>query len=76
MAKQGPSSSLSRGNLEHSNPTPPRDNSPRHSPPHGSDDEDSRCPLSSEIMRAPIPVGFEKPPLLGTYDGQSDPDEH
>ncbi|MCI92956.1 hypothetical protein A2U01_0114254, partial [Trifolium medium] len=27
-------------------------------------------------MRAPIPAGFEKPPQLWTYDGQSDPDEH
>ncbi|MCI47828.1 hypothetical protein A2U01_0069070, partial [Trifolium medium] len=27
-------------------------------------------------MRAPNPPGFEKPPHLGTYDGQSDPDEH
>ncbi|MCI95436.1 hypothetical protein A2U01_0116734, partial [Trifolium medium] len=27
-------------------------------------------------MRAPIPSGFEKPPPLGTYDCQSDPDEH
>ncbi|MCI32501.1 hypothetical protein A2U01_0053715, partial [Trifolium medium] len=42
----------------------------------GSDEEDSRCPLSKEIMRAPIPAGFEKPPQLGTYDGQTDPDEH
>ncbi|MCI44149.1 hypothetical protein A2U01_0065388, partial [Trifolium medium] len=76
MAKQGPSSSRSRGNQGHKSPTPPRCNTPpRHSPP-GSDEEDSRCPLSKEIMRAPIPAGFEKPPQLGTYDGQSDPDEH
>ncbi|MCI87876.1 hypothetical protein A2U01_0109161, partial [Trifolium medium] len=27
-------------------------------------------------MRAPIPSGFEKPPSLGTYYGQTDPDEH
>ncbi|MCI56163.1 hypothetical protein A2U01_0077414 [Trifolium medium] len=27
-------------------------------------------------MRAPIPSGFEKPPPLGTYDGQADPDDH
>ncbi|MCI63518.1 hypothetical protein A2U01_0084775, partial [Trifolium medium] len=27
-------------------------------------------------MKAPIPTGFEKPPQLGTYDGQADPDEH
>ncbi|MCI74798.1 hypothetical protein A2U01_0096062, partial [Trifolium medium] len=48
---------------------------PHHSPP-GSDEEDSRCPLSKEIMRAPIPPVFEKPPQLGTYDGQTDSDEH
>ncbi|MCI56862.1 hypothetical protein A2U01_0078113, partial [Trifolium medium] len=27
-------------------------------------------------MRAPIPAGFERPPPLGTYDGQSDLDKH
>ncbi|MCI71891.1 hypothetical protein A2U01_0093154, partial [Trifolium medium] len=70
------SSSRSRGNQGHQSPTPLRGNTPpRHSPP-GSDEEDSRCPFSKEIMRAPIPAGFEKPPQLGTYDGQSDPDEH
>ncbi|MCI80458.1 hypothetical protein A2U01_0101729, partial [Trifolium medium] len=40
------------------------------------DEEDYRCPLSKEIMRAPIPAGFGRPPPLGTYDGQTDPDEH
>ncbi|MCI46304.1 hypothetical protein A2U01_0067544, partial [Trifolium medium] len=32
MAKQGPFSSLGRGNHGHRNPTPPGDNSPPHSP--------------------------------------------
>ncbi|MCI64767.1 hypothetical protein A2U01_0086025, partial [Trifolium medium] len=42
MAKQGPSSSKSRGNQGHRSPTPLRgDTPPRHSPP-GSDEEDSR----------------------------------
>jgi hypothetical protein len=27
-------------------------------------------------MDAPLPVGFEKPPPLGTFDGTSDPNEH
>ncbi|MCI52178.1 hypothetical protein A2U01_0073422, partial [Trifolium medium] len=27
-------------------------------------------------MRAPIPLGFEKHPPLGTYDGHTDPDDH
>ncbi|MCI08238.1 hypothetical protein A2U01_0029314, partial [Trifolium medium] len=27
-------------------------------------------------MRAPIPLGFKKPPPLGTYDGKTDPDDH
>ncbi|MCI65217.1 hypothetical protein A2U01_0086475, partial [Trifolium medium] len=57
MTKQGPSSSRSRGNQGDQSPTPLRDNTPpRHSPP-GSNEEDSRCPLSREIMRAPIPAG-------------------
>ncbi|MCI56518.1 hypothetical protein A2U01_0077769, partial [Trifolium medium] len=71
MAKQGPSSS--RGIHGHNSPTPPRDNSPPRRSSHGSDEEDYRCPLSKEIMRAHIPAGFERPPPLGTYDGQSDP---
>ncbi|MCI92581.1 hypothetical protein A2U01_0113877, partial [Trifolium medium] len=62
MAKQGPSSSQGRGNHGNQSPPPLRGNtSPRRSPP-GSDEEDSRCPLSKEIMRALIPAGFEKPP--------------
>ncbi|MCI56539.1 hypothetical protein A2U01_0077790, partial [Trifolium medium] len=27
-------------------------------------------------MRAHIPTGFERPPPLGAYDGQTNPDEH
>ncbi|MCI46921.1 hypothetical protein A2U01_0068162, partial [Trifolium medium] len=57
MDKQGPSLSRSRGNHGHNNPTPLRDNSPPRRSPHGSDEEDYRCPLSKEIMRAPIPAG-------------------
>ncbi|MCI48986.1 hypothetical protein A2U01_0070229, partial [Trifolium medium] len=64
MAKQGPSSSQSRGNHGHKSPTPPHDNDP------------PRRSLSKEIMRAPIPAGFERPPPLGTYVGKTDPDEH
>ncbi|MCI75898.1 hypothetical protein A2U01_0097167, partial [Trifolium medium] len=44
MAKQGPSSSRSRGIHGHKSPTPPRDNSPPRRSPHGSDEEDYRCP--------------------------------
>ncbi|MCI44275.1 hypothetical protein A2U01_0065514, partial [Trifolium medium] len=76
MAKQGPSSSRSWGNRGQNSPTPLRDNSPPRHSPRGSDEEDYRCPLSKEIMRAPILAGFERPPPLETYDGQSDPDEH
>ncbi|MCI79369.1 hypothetical protein A2U01_0100640, partial [Trifolium medium] len=60
----------------HHNPTPPRDNSPPRRSPHGSDEEDYCCPLEREIMKAPIPTGFERPPPLGTYVWKSDPDEH
>ncbi|MCI61548.1 hypothetical protein A2U01_0082805, partial [Trifolium medium] len=76
MAKQGPSSSRSRGNHGHSSPISLRDNNPPRRSPHGNDEEDYCFPLSKEIMRAPIPAGLERPPPLGTYDGQSDPDEH
>ncbi|MCI24966.1 hypothetical protein A2U01_0046154 [Trifolium medium] len=72
MSKQGPSSSRSRGIHGHKTPTPPRDNTPPRRSPHGSDYEDYRCPFSKEIMRVPIPAELS----LGTYDGQSDPDEH
>ncbi|MCI45454.1 hypothetical protein A2U01_0066693, partial [Trifolium medium] len=56
--------------------TPPHDNSHPRRSPHGSDKEDYCCPLSKEIMKALIHAGFERPPPLETYDGQSDPDEH
>ncbi|MCI68649.1 hypothetical protein A2U01_0089910, partial [Trifolium medium] len=58
MAKQGPSSSKIRGNQGHRSPTPLRGDAPPHHSPPGSDEEDSRCPLSKEIMKAPIPAGF------------------
>ncbi|MCI46609.1 hypothetical protein A2U01_0067850, partial [Trifolium medium] len=57
MAKQGPSSSRSRGNHGRNSPTPPHDNNPLRRSPQGSDEEDYRCPLSKEIMRVPIPAG-------------------
>ncbi|MCI47246.1 hypothetical protein A2U01_0068487, partial [Trifolium medium] len=65
MVKQGPSSSRSRRNHGQHSPTPPRDNSPPRRSPYGSDDEDYRCPLEREIMKGPIPAGFERPPPLG-----------
>ncbi|MCI86443.1 hypothetical protein A2U01_0107724, partial [Trifolium medium] len=59
MTKQGASSSRSRGNHGYRSPTPPLpDNSPPQHSPEGSDEEASRCPLSKDIMRAPIPAGF------------------
>ncbi|MCI88174.1 hypothetical protein A2U01_0109460, partial [Trifolium medium] len=67
---QGASSSRNRGNHGYRSPTPPRYS------PYGSDEEPYSCPLSRDIMRAPIPSGFQKPPPLGTYDGQTDPDDH
>ncbi|MCI24651.1 hypothetical protein A2U01_0045836, partial [Trifolium medium] len=49
MAKQGPSSRKNRGNQGHRSPTPLRGDMPLHHSPPGSDEEDSRCPLSKEI---------------------------
>ncbi|MCI88790.1 hypothetical protein A2U01_0110078, partial [Trifolium medium] len=70
-------SSRNRGNHGYRSPTPPpqRDNSPPQYSPDGSDEEQYRCPLERDIMRAPIPSGFEKPPPLRTYDGKTDPDD-
>jgi hypothetical protein len=41
-----------------------------------SDDDDTQGPLSLEILNTPLPKGLEKPPNLGQYDGQGDPDDH
>ncbi|MCH87577.1 hypothetical protein A2U01_0008450 [Trifolium medium] len=74
---RGASLSRNHGNHEHRIPTPPHhDNSPPQYSPEGSDEEPYRCSLSGDFMRAHIPSGFEKPPPLGTYDGQTDPDDH
>ncbi|MCI51089.1 hypothetical protein A2U01_0072333, partial [Trifolium medium] len=73
MARQGTSAIRgNRGNRGSRSPTPPRhdNNSPLRSP-DGSDEEATRCPFSQDIMRAPIPSGFDKPLPLGTYDGKT-----
>ena len=44
--------------------------------PKGSDEYDPRGLLSREIREATLPVGLEKSPLLGTYEGTIDPDGH
>ncbi|CAJ2674684.1 unnamed protein product [Trifolium pratense] len=56
-------------------PTPDREDSPPLNS-HESDEEDPRCPLSHDILQAPVPKGFERPPALPVYDGLTDPDEH
>ncbi|CAJ2628951.1 unnamed protein product [Trifolium pratense] len=56
-------------------PTPEREDSPPLNS-HESDEEDPRCPLSRDILQAPVPKGFERPPALPAYDGLTDPDEH
>ncbi|MCI61626.1 hypothetical protein A2U01_0082883, partial [Trifolium medium] len=54
-----------------------------HSPPHDehrrsprSDEERHIGPLTRRVIRVPLPVGLEKPPLMDTYDGSADPDDH
>ncbi|CAJ2665934.1 unnamed protein product [Trifolium pratense] len=56
-------------------PTPNREGSPPLNSQEG-DEEDPRCPLSHDILQAPVPKGFERPPALPAYDGLTDPDEH
>ncbi|PNX67828.1 hypothetical protein L195_g055837, partial [Trifolium pratense] len=65
------------------NSTPPRRHSPRReNPPHHqrhrspADRDSHQGPLSRRIRELPLPVGLEKPPVMDTYDGSTDPDEH
>ncbi|CAJ2674993.1 unnamed protein product [Trifolium pratense] len=56
-------------------PTPDREGSPPLNSQE-SDEDDPRCPLSHDILQAPVPKGCERPPPLPAYDGLTDPDEH
>jgi hypothetical protein len=72
---------------DHRSTTPiPRYNDSPERSPNGSEEEDTDCPLSRDIMRAPIPAGLERLPNLPAwlerlpnlpaYDGLIDPDDH
>ncbi|KAK2443392.1 hypothetical protein QL285_014501 [Trifolium repens] len=77
MAKQGPSSSRHAHNNDYHSPSPfSRYNDSPLQSPEGSEEEDIDCPLSREIMRAPIAAGLEKLLSLPSYDGRTDPDDH
>ncbi|CAJ2652108.1 unnamed protein product [Trifolium pratense] len=76
MTKQGQSVSRSYHTDQFSrSPTPNREGSPPLNSQE-DDEEDPRCPLSHDILQAPVPKGFERPPALPAYDGLTDPDEH
>ncbi|KAK2397422.1 hypothetical protein QL285_058998 [Trifolium repens] len=79
MARQGGTSSRpAREDYEYRSPTPDRrynDDTFEFSP-NGSEEEDSVCTLSTDIMRAPIPAALERLPNLPSYDGLTDPDDH
>ncbi|CAJ2644754.1 unnamed protein product [Trifolium pratense] len=76
MTKQGQPASRSHHTDQFSrSPTPDREGSPPLNS-HESDEDDPRCPLSHDILQAPVPKGCERPPPLPAYDGLSDPDEH
>ncbi|KAK2403502.1 hypothetical protein QL285_052932 [Trifolium repens] len=79
MARQGGTSSRpAREDYEYRSPTPDRrynDDTFEFSP-NGSEEEDSVCALSTDIMRAPIPAALERLPNLPSYDGLTDPDDH
>ncbi|KAK2366720.1 hypothetical protein QL285_080069 [Trifolium repens] len=78
MARQGVSSSRhARDNREYRSPSPiPRYDDATEYSPNGSEEEDSVCALSRDIMRAPIPTELEMLPNLPSYDGLTDPDGH
>ncbi|CAJ2662240.1 unnamed protein product [Trifolium pratense] len=76
MTKQGQPASRSHHTDQFSrSPTPDREGSPPLNSQE-SDEDDPRCPLSHDILQAPVPKGCERPPPLPAYDGLSDPDEH
>ncbi|CAJ2644877.1 unnamed protein product [Trifolium pratense] len=77
MARRGQSTSQGYQSDHYSrSPTPAHhDDSPARRSQE-SDEEDPRCPLTRDILRAPIPKGFERPPALPAYDGLTDPDDH
>jgi hypothetical protein len=80
MARQGASSSRPAGenrdyNYRSLTPIPRYNDTPERSP-NVSDEEDTDCPLSKDIMRAPIPTTLERLPNLPAYDGLTDPDDH
>lgn len=78
MARQGVSSSRhARNNREYRSPSPaPRYDDAIEFSPNGSEEEDSACALSRDIMRAAIPAALERLPNLPSYDGLTDPDDH
>ncbi|MCI75525.1 hypothetical protein A2U01_0096794, partial [Trifolium medium] len=66
MARHG--QSMSRGyHADHYSRSP--------TPVH-REDSSALHPLTCDILRAPIPKGFERPPELPPYDGLTDPDDH
>ncbi|KAK2435525.1 hypothetical protein QL285_020578 [Trifolium repens] len=79
MERQGGTSSRpARDDYAYRSPTPVRryiDDTIEVSP-NGSEEEDSVCALSRDIMRVPIPAALERLPNLPSYDGLSDPDDH
>ncbi|CAJ2655614.1 unnamed protein product [Trifolium pratense] len=76
MTKQGQPVSRSHHTDQFSrSPTPDREGSPPLNSQE-SDEEDPHCPLSHDILQAPVPKGCERPPPLPAYDGLTDPDEH
>ncbi|KAK2437304.1 hypothetical protein QL285_022212 [Trifolium repens] len=77
MARQGGTSSRP-ARKEYRCPTPVRryDDDTLEISLTGSEEEDSVCALSRDIMRAPIPAALERLPNLPSYDGLTDPDDH
>ena len=41
-----------------------------------TDDDEPYGLLSREFMEARLPIGIKKLPLLGSYNGMTDPDDH
>ncbi|WJX89707.1 hypothetical protein P8452_71681 [Trifolium repens] len=62
----------------HRSRTPPIRSPARYRRPRTpeSDEDMYPRPLTERVMRVPLPPGLEKLPIMDTYDGSTDPDDH
>jgi hypothetical protein len=73
---RGPSNRHPRDDYRSPTPVRRQDDDTYEVSPNGSEEEDSVCALSRDIMKAAVPPALERLPALPSYDGLTDPDDH